>query len=700
LPDRSAIGPLSPRALCRRAGELLTDPLYRGSLLLMVNTAVLSGFGFLFWTLAARAYPAATVGSFSGLTSGIGLVAAIAGLGLPNMVTRHLTSTSSPRALMAVVLAAITALGGALSVLFLVGLGPYLPASLDLRAHGHMLALFAVLVLVTALSAAIDAALIAFRAARALLWANLAGAVARVAGLLLLTSLRSSGLILAYSAGLILATVLTVPPLLVKLGGGAHLGDALALFREYMAGNVRNYIATILGMLPGSVVVLEVIARLGAARTAPFATASLVAGFLAVIPSTTSQVLFAEASRKGVTMGGQLRKALRAIYALLIPGIVIMVAGAPLIMGVFGASYAAQGSDCLRILALSSLFTGGTYLVDSMLIARDRTAAYLFMNGANAALMLGCVGFLLRDGINGGAAGWALGQGTSLLLGLVVVAAGTTGRHRRPAGSRASVPAVIAGTAGAPGTAAAAPVAALGAAASGNGPARGAAGWDTGAWRLAPDLSAARSTMPMMLAAKTGAQESLRAVSERMARAAAVPRPPQLIAPPGEFVYCGIWFPPLPPRTGRPGDRAWRRLPLLTVVSAYSGWIVADMLPSRQPADVHAACLRALRQLGGAPRYLMWATGHADKEWIRFCLSVGSEAVPADGRARRHLRDVHAYIDQAFLAGRGVSSLERFRAELQEWLAVDNRLVMSGQDQPPALLAPADRAAMRPLNAA
>lgn len=662
---------ISLSQLSRKVRELVRDPLYRGSLLLLANTGVLAGFGFIFWTLAARVYPEATVGSFSAFTSGIGLASAIAGLGLPNMVTRHVSSASSPLGLMAVVLAAITAIGGALSVTVLLGLGPHLPASLNLRQHGDTVLLFTALVVITALSGAIDAALIAVRATQALLWSNLAGAVARIAGLLLLTSLRSSGLVIAYSVGLSLATGLTVGPLLVRLRGAIRLGDALALFREYMAGNVQNYLATVLGMLPSTVVVLEVIARLGAARTAPFATASLVDGFLAVIPSTTSQVLFAEASRKGVTLGGQLRKALRAIYGLLLPVAGIVVLGAPLIMRVFGASYAAQAGNCLRILALSSLLTGGTYLVDSMLIARDRTGAYLFMNGANAALILGFVEFMLRDGINGAAEGWALGQGASLLLGLTVVVTGTTGRHRR-AGARQ------------PGTA------------HGAGETMPYGPASEPRQRI-PDLTAARTTIPLMLSTATGAQESLRAVSERMARRAVTERPSQLTARPGEMVYCGIWFPPLSLRVAPRRVLTSRQLPVLTVVSAYSGWIAADLLPSIQPPDVHAGCRRALRQVGGVPRYMTWTTGRPAPAWTQFCASLGSEAIAAGEQARRCMDEVQWYIERSFLADRDISSPEQFRAQLREWLEIDNRLPGPGDDRPPAVLALADRKELRQL---
>jgi O-antigen/teichoic acid export membrane protein len=626
--------------LLSKGRQLVSDPLYRGSLVLLTNTALLSILGFAFWTLAARSYPVATVGSFSGLTAGIGLVSAIAALGLPNMITRHLTSAASPRGLMVISLGAITALGGLLSTAVLLGLGPHLPAGLHLRQQGDEVVLFTVLVIVSALSGAIDAALIVVRATQAVLWTNLAGAIARIAGLLLLTSLRSTGLVTAYSVGLILATVLSVPPLLVKIRGGTHLGAAFDVFRGYLAGTVRNYIATVLGVLPSTVVVLEVLAVLGAARTAPFAIASLVSGFLDVIPSTTSQVLFAEASRKGVALGGQLRKAIRAIYALMLPALLVIVLGAPLIMRVFGAAYATQASTCLRVLACASLFTGGTYLVDSMLIARDRTGAYLFMNGANAALMLGGVDFMLRYGVTGAAEGWALGQAASLLLGLVVVATGTTGRHRRAAGVRPEP-------------------------------------------RGRPAANAAvRTTMPMMLTSSAGVEESLRALSQRLTQRPVASRPPQRLARPGELAYCGIWFPPVAIPVGFRQVRMSRQLPVLTVVSAYSGWIEAVLIPSTGVPDLDAGCWQALTQLGGVPRRLCWATGAATGEWSRFCDALGSSAAPADEQAKNAIGAAHAYLERSFLTGEAVRSPVQFNEQLLQWLAIDNHRQGPGEEAP------------------
>jgi len=406
------------------------DPLYRGSLVLLTNTAALSALGLVFWTLAARTYPAATVGSFSGLTSGINLLAAVAALGLPNVITRHLSRTPNPLGLMAISLAAITALGGSLCAIAILVLGPHLPATLHLQQHGRIVYLVTVLVIGTALSGAIDAGLVAVRATQAVLWTNLAGAVARLVAVCLLTSLRSSGLVAAFSLGLILATLLSALCLAARVAAGERRAASSRPRRGHLTAAARMYLGTILGILPSTVVPLEVLAARGAAQTAPFAVSFLVAGFLNFIPSTTSQVLFAEASRRGTHISSQLPKALRTSYLLVIPALVIVMAGAPLVMRIFGASYAAQATGCLRVLALSAIFTSGSYLVDSLLIARDRTGAYVFMNGANAALVLGCVYALVPRGLTGAAVGWALAQAGSLLLGLTVLAVGGTGRHR------------------------------------------------------------------------------------------------------------------------------------------------------------------------------------------------------------------------------------------------------------------------------
>ncbi|WP_067482158.1 glycosyltransferase [Actinomadura hibisca] len=410
--------------------RLSEDALYRGSILLLSNTMGLAAFGFLFWTLAARAYPPAAVGWLAGVTAGVSLLATVASLGLPNTVIRHLPQAADPRALVRATVAAVGVVGGALALACLLALSPLLPGGGpnlggDLRA----VLLVIVLVICTAGGGTVDAGLIATRATGALLVKNLIGSVAKVGALLVLTPFGLAGLIVAYGVGTVLAAVLGGAALLRRLPRAEERTAPVRVLRRHLSFSSGSYLGTVFGILPSTVVPLQVLTISGSKQTAWFSIAFQLVSFLNFIPSTAAQVTFAEAQRGALRR--QLTKAVKAIYGLLVPAVLLMLAAAPYLLSVFGESYAEQATDCLRLLALATLLSAGIYLVDAALIARDRTGAYILMNGVNAALVLTCCGLMLPDGLTAGALGWVVAQGISLVIGVLVIA--TSFDLRRPA---------------------------------------------------------------------------------------------------------------------------------------------------------------------------------------------------------------------------------------------------------------------------
>lgn len=640
--------PTSFSQLMVKVRALVSDPLYRGTLLLLINSGLLAVLGFAFWTLAAREYPASAVGAFSGLNSGIGLVSAIASLGLQNLVTRHIASSVSPRGLMVLVVGAITVLGGALCAIVVLAFGSHLPASLHLQAHGQSAALFTALVIVSALNGVLNAGLVAIRAPWAVLWTNLVGAVARLVALFALASLRSSGLILALGVGLFLSTALSVPPLVAKTPKGYGVTEAVVTLRKYLSTTVSNYIATVFGILPGTAVPLIVIGELGAARTAPFSLALLVSGFLNIIPSTAAQVLFAEASRRDVALSVQVRKAIKAIYSILIPLLALVVLAAPLIMRLFGASYAAQGASALRILSLSALVTAGNYLVDSILIATDRGGAYLFMNAANAALVLGLVSALLDRGLTGGAIGYAVAQATSLLLGLAVTATGLHGWRQQTGPDQ---------TSSAPST------------------------WAAGQARPSGAESINTSAVLSERLGVSGIEDALSSEALSATRpfrnVLTVGHRARLTSA-GELIYLGIVNQKVSIDTRR--GRMVASLPLVVAVSGYSGWMSSLLIPSLQMPDRLAGCWEALRRLGGLPRHLVWDRSWPTAECEGFFRSLGVDVVVAGEEEQRFVNATHRYLAEEFFIGQSAASFDEFNRKLSAWLQVDNQ-VPTGRSQ-------------------
>jgi O-antigen/teichoic acid export membrane protein len=417
---------------------LITDPLYRGSLTLLANTGFLLVFGLAFWSLATHEYSAATVGVFTGLTAGISLLSTLATVGLQITITRYLATTENDRALVVAALGVIVTMGTVLCLVCLIAFGPHLPPELHLSLHGGPAPLAIGIVILSAAGTVLDAGLVALRASHAVLIKNLVASVVKVGSLLALillaASRSSSGLLIAYSLGFLVSTLGSCVAILRRTRGRSFSLRSFLVLRRHLPMTAGSYLATLMAAVPGAVLPLEVLARLGPAQTAHFGTAFMSSSLIFVVPATVSGVFFAEASRQSVPLAVIMRKAIRSTYLLLVPAVLVVVAAAPLILRVFGPGYATAGADCLRVFALSAIPMGGTYMIDSLLLARDRTLAYIFINGANAALIILCAYLFLGHGLTGVATGWLLAQVLSLVLGLLLAATGRKGRHHRVAG--------------------------------------------------------------------------------------------------------------------------------------------------------------------------------------------------------------------------------------------------------------------------
>jgi O-antigen/teichoic acid export membrane protein len=669
--------------------SVFNDALYRGSLTLLANTAGVSAIGFVFWTLAAHRYPASTLGVFSSITSGSVLLATIASLGLPLTMTRHVARSENPGGLVIMAITVIATVGTALCLVIVLVLGPHLPPALHLQQRGAIALLVTVLVVFTAVNGTLEAGLVATRSSHVVLIKNLMGSIVKLTAMLLLTRFQSSGLLFSFGLGLVLTTVLGGAALVRQI---RRMAARLRPFRvpwHYLSVTSGNYVASVIGILPLSLVPFEVLVVRGAAETARFAIAFLIAGFLNFIPSAMGQVLFAEVSRGGAPLGRQLRKAIRGVYGLIIPSVAIVLAAAPFVLRLFGQSYAADATGCLRLLALSALPAGGTYLVDSLLIARDRRAAYTFMQVANAALVLGCVGALLPRGLTAAGGGWALAQALSLALGLVVLATARSGRHRLALGASGRVPQRLLHDMQHP------PV----------------------IRSFEPQIRELLATWPMMpttlIAEQVGWDQSIRVLREIVTQLRSEYfRPDQdMLAShlAGEMAQCAVWFPPTEVPVGFGQTRSAGQLPVLTMITSYSRWLSAMLIPSRHPNDVFAALWQLLATFGAVPHVLTWDGDGAIGRWQAGKVELSSECqdfsralgtrfiIGRSPETRGLIERAHAYLERSFLAGRTFASPADFNGQLWDWLDMTNTRPRQLPDRSPAELISVDRRAMLPL---
>jgi hypothetical protein len=172
----------------------------------------------------------------------------------------------------------------------------------------------------------------------------------------------------------------------------------------------------------------------------------------------------------------------------------------------------------------------------------------------------------------------------------------------------------------------------------------------------------------------------------------------------------GIWYPPVTIFCGLGEVRPSRQLPVLVVISAYSGWIEARLMPTCQAPDMFAGCWQAFQRFGGIPRVLEMETGALATQFQWFCQAIGVAAAPADASAQGLLRGAYARLERAFGARQAVlSSPAQLRWDIAKFLALynaDPADAHSGGPGPriaagpaPVKLAPADQQRMRPLPA-
>ena len=83
----------------------------------------------------------------------------------------------------------------------------------------------------------------------------------------------------------------------------------------------------------------------------------------------------------------------------------------------------------------------------------------------------------------------------------------------------------------------------------------------------------------------------------------------------GEIAQWDLWFPPVMMPVGFGQVRKPTQLPVLTMVTGYSRWMSAVLIPSRKAEDLFAGWWQLLDALGAVPRVLFWDGEGAFGRW-------------------------------------------------------------------------------------
>ena len=415
-----------PVSIARRWPPLRVERLHRTGYSLLLSAAGTSAIGLAFWFLAARLYPTSTVGQNAALISAMQLIAAPAWAAQYAVMIRFVPGAGAlSRGIIWRSYALAVAAAVPLAVLAAVA-APLLSPSLDVVSSSPLwLLTFVISVPLWSVFVLQDAAMTAMGQAHWVPLENIAYAIVKL-GLLaaLASALPATGVFAAWIVPLaVLVGVVNVLVFarLVPTHQRTSVQDpAVGRGRAVASYGAANWAGTLLTLIPVTLIPILVASELGSRQSAFFYIPWTIAIGLPLIGSSMTTAFTVEGAFARSELRGSVREAARHTALLLVPLMLVVGAGAPHILRLFGAEYADQGSDLLRLLVLSAIpVTVVQFAIGIARVRRD--TRMIFVVQAVAALLAVGLSALLIDsqGIIGPGIAWLVAQSVAAILSAV-----------------------------------------------------------------------------------------------------------------------------------------------------------------------------------------------------------------------------------------------------------------------------------------
>jgi O-antigen/teichoic acid export membrane protein len=371
---------------------------------LMASTAATAATSLLFWVVAARSYPAESIGVASATVNAFTMLAGFAQLNLLAVFLRFLAGSGN-RALRFL----STGYSAVLVVALVFGAG-YLALGLGEGFLGGAASweyvVFVLAVPVFAVFVVQDGVLTAFAKAPWVPIENLAVALLRLALLgLLIPALVSggdgsrAGIVAAWTVPTVLA-VLVVSAAVFRRLAPAHVrrtpdasslpprGELLSFVAAQYVNNVVNNVVTY-------VPPLVVLYLLGAEAAAYFNVPWLIVVSTQTLLWNIGMSFVAEVTRRPEQIAAHTRSTLRLGGVVVLGWTGALLVGAPLLLGLQGGAFAAEGTGLLRLLALSFPFTAVVVMYSLIASLERRIWRLTVVNAVGAAALFGAMAVLV-----------------------------------------------------------------------------------------------------------------------------------------------------------------------------------------------------------------------------------------------------------------------------------------------------------------
>ncbi|GLQ53562.1 phosphotransferase [Devosia nitrariae] len=404
------------------------SPLTFNGYALIASTVATSAFGVVFWVLAARLYPAEQVGLGAVMISSMVTLGSFAQLNFPNMLNRFVPAAGTQaRGLILAAYGVATATALLLSTGFLLVVDQLVPRMAFLPADPLLAAGFVAAVSVWTIFALQDSALASLRQA---IWVPIENTVYALAKIVLLVLLAG-----AATGNIALFAAWTAPLIFVAAAINLLIfGRLLRKPRFQAAPETRfdprtaaryfgwDYIGGLALTAAMGIAPVLVLSQAGAEASANYHLAWTFTYSLYLIGRSMGISLLAESATTPARMPSLVADAVVHTMLPLAAAALVVATAAPLLMSLFGPSYAREGATLLSVLAVSSIPWGLVTIFLAVARVRGWLRAIAGTQIATLVLVLS-IGVLLlpKLGVLGIGVAW-LAAHTAVLFGIAAIA--------------------------------------------------------------------------------------------------------------------------------------------------------------------------------------------------------------------------------------------------------------------------------------
>ena len=382
--------------LAGKVRAALGDPLIRNSMAIMASTVLTSLLGYVFWMIAARHFDPDVNGTAAATTSAIQATVLIASVGgaaaLVEWLPRCTTALEwRQRVTTGIVVAAVAALIGALTVVAVLGFGL---STLPQLATPVGAVLFCAASVFFAVGQVIDYIAVAEHRGGLMLARNIVLCGLRIP-LLFIPVVAVTGadtILLAWTVAAALSLVWVAATFGSRSGRSLRLnvGGLSTHVRQMASSLVGQHLITVSAMLAGYVLPVVVYARLSATDNAYFYITWMLGSVFFIISPAVSAGLFVEGAANPSDIPHLARKCVLVVAGLLALPMIVYLAGGQLILGLFGADYVTHGYSLLLLLTASAIPDAITNIAVAVLRVTGRMRAALALNGGMLIGVRGC----------------------------------------------------------------------------------------------------------------------------------------------------------------------------------------------------------------------------------------------------------------------------------------------------------------------